>query len=85
MSNPAFEKNPYFSKTPQPSVQPAAGQGYPAGAATATPVRYGADDVANLNYAYNQPAAGPADTGRMTYDDVIMKTAGVLALIVGAG
>jgi uncharacterized YccA/Bax inhibitor family protein len=35
---------------------------------------------------YNQPAAGPADTGRMTYDDVIVKTAACLAvLLVGAG
>jgi uncharacterized YccA/Bax inhibitor family protein len=34
---------------------------------------------------YNQPAAGPADTGRMTFDDVIVKTAACLGvLLVGA-
>ncbi|KQR02235.1 hypothetical protein ASF72_11485 [Arthrobacter sp. Leaf141] len=38
-----------------------------------------------LQDLYNQPAAGPADTGRMTFDDVIMKTAACLgAVIVGA-
>jgi len=39
-----------------------------------------------LQQMYNQPAAGPADTGRMTYDDVIMKTVACLvALVIGAG
>ena len=38
-----------------------------------------------LQQMYNQPAAGPADTGRMTYDDVIVKTASCLGvLLVGA-
>lgn len=38
-----------------------------------------------LQDMYNRPAAGPADTGRMTYDDVIMKTAACLgAVLVGA-
>lgn len=38
-----------------------------------------------LQQMYNQPAAGPADTGRMTYDDVIVKTAACLGvLLVGA-
>lgn len=86
MSNPAFEKNPYFSKTPQPSVQPAAGHGhYPGQATTGTQNPYAGYQVADLERAYAQPAAGPVHTGRMTYDDVIMKTAGVLAVIVAAG
>lgn len=38
-----------------------------------------------LREMYNQPAAGPADTGRMTFDDVIVKTAACLGvLLVGA-
>ncbi|MET3921323.1 Bax inhibitor-1/YccA family protein [Arthrobacter sp. UYEF20] len=38
-----------------------------------------------LQDMYNRPAAGPADTGRMTFDDVIVKTAACLGvLIVGA-
>jgi uncharacterized YccA/Bax inhibitor family protein len=35
-----------------------------------------------LQQMYNQPAAGPADIGRMTYDDVIVKTAACLAVVV---
>jgi uncharacterized YccA/Bax inhibitor family protein len=35
-----------------------------------------------LQDMYNRPAAGPADTGRMTFDDVIMKTAACLAMVV---
>ncbi|WP_284977653.1 Bax inhibitor-1/YccA family protein [Arthrobacter sp. fls2-241-R2A-200] len=39
-----------------------------------------------LQHLYNQPSASPADTGRMTFDDVIMKTVACLvALVVGAG
>ena len=38
-----------------------------------------------LQQMYNQPAAGPAETGRMTFDDVIIKTAACLgAVIAGA-
>ncbi|MFC7404916.1 Bax inhibitor-1/YccA family membrane protein [Georgenia alba] len=39
----------------------------------------------DLEHAYQGPPAAPADTGRMTYDDVIMKTGIVLGLIVLAG
>lgn len=35
-----------------------------------------------LQQMYNQPAAGPADTGRMTFDDVIIKTALCLGTVV---
>ncbi len=31
-------------------------------------------DQQQLEYLYNQPSAGPAETGRMTFDDVIVKT-----------
>lgn len=37
---------------------------------------------AQLQQMYNQPAAGPADTGRMTFDDVIVKTAACLGVVV---
>ncbi|HSU45644.1 MAG TPA: Bax inhibitor-1/YccA family protein [Arthrobacter sp.] len=38
-----------------------------------------------LRQMYSQPSAGPADTGRMTFDDVIMKTGACLgAVLVGA-
>jgi uncharacterized YccA/Bax inhibitor family protein len=35
-----------------------------------------------LQQMYNKPAAGPADTGRMTYDDVIVKTAACLGVVM---
>ncbi len=35
-----------------------------------------------LQDLYNRPAAGPADTGRMTYDDVIVKTAACLGVLM---
>jgi len=35
-----------------------------------------------LRQMYSQPAAGPADTGRMTYDDVIVKTAACLGVLL---
>ncbi|WP_427173910.1 Bax inhibitor-1/YccA family membrane protein [Arthrobacter sp. 92] len=35
-----------------------------------------------LQDLYNRPAAGPADTGRMTFDDVIVKTAACLGVLV---
>jgi uncharacterized YccA/Bax inhibitor family protein len=35
-----------------------------------------------LQQMYNQPAAGPADTGRMTFDDVIVKTAACLGVLM---
>jgi uncharacterized YccA/Bax inhibitor family protein len=35
-----------------------------------------------LQQMYSQPAAGPADTGRMTFDDVIVKTAACLGVLV---
>ena len=38
-----------------------------------------------LQQMYNRPAAGPAETGRMTYDDVIVRTAACLgAVMAGA-
>lgn len=42
---------------------------------------------ADLERSYNMPPAGPAETGRLTIDDVIMKTAFTLGVVVvfGAG
>ncbi|WP_115790055.1 Bax inhibitor-1/YccA family protein [Arthrobacter silvisoli] len=35
-----------------------------------------------LEQMYQRPAAGPVETGRMTFDDVIIKTAACLAVVV---
>lgn len=56
-----------------------------AGFGTAT---YAGQTIANqqqLEHMYNQPSAGPAQTGRMTFDDVIVKTLLCLGVVlVGA-
>jgi uncharacterized YccA/Bax inhibitor family protein len=71
--------------------QPFGQQGYgqqPYGQAPYGQQGYGQQPMTDeqLRQMYNQPAAGPADTGRMTFDDVIVKTAACLAvLLVGAG
>jgi len=62
---------PYPAPSQYPTQYPAPGQ-------------VGADQ---LEHMYRQPAAGPVQTGRVTMDDVIMKTLGLFAIVivVGAG
>ena len=74
MSNPVFEKSPYFSD-PKKGRQP--GQGAPG---TYQP-GVSAQQVAQLEETFAAPAAAPVHTGRLTYDDVIIKTGGLLALV----
>jgi len=89
VSNPVFENSPHFGE--KRGAQRTTPNGYPThpgyspGGATGTmtPPAVGQQQVHDLEYAYQQPAAGPAQTGRMTYDDVIIKTGGLLALVVG--
>ncbi|MHA7280344.1 Bax inhibitor-1/YccA family protein [Arthrobacter sp. MDT2-2] len=53
-----------------------------AGFGTAT---YAGQTLANqqqLEHMYNQPSAGPAQTGRMTFDDVIVKTLLCLGVVL---
>jgi uncharacterized YccA/Bax inhibitor family protein len=46
--------------------------------------QYGAQtaDAATLDQMYDAPSATTADTKRLTYDDVVIKTGGLLALLV---
>ena len=60
-----------YAQPQQGYGQPQQGYGRPGG-------------VEDLERAYGGPAAAPADTGRMTYDDVIVKTGLVLGVIVVA-
>ena len=89
MSNPVFENSPHFGERRQqrattPNGYPAH-PGYAPGAGTTyqQPPMVDPNQVQHLEHSYHQPAAGPAQTGRMTYDDVIIKTGGLLALVVG--
>ena len=109
MSNPVFEKSPYFGENRR-GRQQRTPNGYPAypgytsgtgttyaqsgGRAQYGQAQYGQapygqapygqapDQVHDLENTYQAPSAAPVDTGRMTYDDVIMKTGVVLGVIV---
>ncbi|GAA3797109.1 Bax inhibitor-1/YccA family protein [Cellulomonas soli] len=82
MSNPVFDNSPVFGD-PRKKKRTA---GAPGGA-TMTAGTAGAQvaDAATLNALYDSPAATTRETGRLTYDDVIVKTAGLLALLVVTG
>lgn len=72
--NPVFNNNKSFR---QPARQTDAGS-----IGLAQQNYLSADQLQEM---YNRPAAGPALTGRMTYDDVVVKTLGTLAFVlVGA-
>lgn len=79
--------------TQQPPAYGTAPQGQAGAPAYGTPPQgaqwgqHGAQtaDAATLDAMYQAPAATTADTKRLTYDDVIMKTGGLLALLVVVG
>ncbi|MFV2144717.1 MULTISPECIES: Bax inhibitor-1/YccA family protein [Isoptericola] len=83
MSNPVFSNSAVFGEPRRGAGGTATAPGGPAGQAG----RFGAQaaDAASLQNMYNAPSASPVDTKRLTYTDVIMKTAGLLALLVVVG
>lgn len=96
MSNPVFSRSDVFgeprrtgaagarrggtatypNQTPAYGTPPQAGQ-YGQYGAGQQPV-----DASDLDAMYQSPSATTADTRRLTYDDVIIKTGGLLALLV---
>ena len=82
MRNPVFSSSNVFGEPRR--------TGAPGGATATAPNSYGqygsagpsGMDASQLGAMYDAPSATPADTKRMTYDDVIMKTGGLLALLV---
>jgi len=97
MSNPVFSRSDVFgeprrtgaadarrggtatypNQTPAYGTPPQAGQYGQYGAAGQQSM-----DAADLDAMYQSPSATTADTRRLTYDDVIIKTGGLLALLV---
>ncbi|MHA7985586.1 Bax inhibitor-1/YccA family protein [Rathayibacter sp. CAU 1779] len=72
LSNPAFSRNPAFKpNNPVPG----------AAVATETDALATAEGIQSL---YEAPAATSADTGRMTYEDTIVKTVLLFAVILAA-
>lgn len=89
MGSPVFSRSNAFSPNANPSqlagqgaqgqgAAPQYGQFAPYGAAPAV-------DAATLGSMYDAPSATTAQTRRLTYDDVIVKTAGLLAIVIGVG
>mgnify|MGYP000989203469 CR=1 FL=1 len=62
-----------------PGYGQAPAQGYP-GYGQVSP-----NQVAGLEAQYAAPSATNVDRGRMTYDDVVVRTAGMFAIILGVG
>ena len=74
-----FGQQPYGQ---QPGQQPYGQQPYgqqPYGYAPPTPDQLTPQQLQDM---YAAPAAGPVQTGRVTFDDVIMKTLGLFSLVV---
>jgi uncharacterized YccA/Bax inhibitor family protein len=96
MSNPVFSRSDVFGE-PRRTGAAGARRGGTATYPNQTPAygtppqpgqygQYGAGqqpvDASDLDAMYQSPSATTADTKRMTYDDVIIKTGGLLALLV---
>ncbi|MDR2378856.1 MAG: Bax inhibitor-1/YccA family protein [Bifidobacteriaceae bacterium] len=75
MSNPAFTRSPAFN-----GRAPAPAQANPYAADTST--GYAAPTAQQLGAMYAAPSASPVDTGRLTYDDVLIKSVGMLAVML---
>ena len=69
MANPVFQNDPVFG---DPRRRPAGQR---------TVAAQPAPDAATLEQMYASPSATARDTGRLTYDDVIVRTGGLLALL----
>ncbi|MCL2465942.1 MAG: Bax inhibitor-1/YccA family protein [Micrococcales bacterium] len=100
MSNPVFNNSPVFGDSRNPKVRQGRQQmaadpgwgtpppGYQHGPQyQAAPYGTGAPtmDAASLESMYGAPSATNVQMRRMTYDDVVMKTGGLLALLVIVG
>jgi uncharacterized YccA/Bax inhibitor family protein len=77
--------NPVFDRIEKESRQGYAGFGRGAAPAQQPSAGMAATDAMSsqqLQDLYNQPAAGPVQTKRLTIDDVVMKTIGLFAIVL---
>lgn len=80
MASPIFKRGSEFQPMSGAEAHNAAVNGAPSGAAAAT--MSVAQQNAQLNAQFNGPTATSTDTGRMTYEGVIAKTAGIGILVL---
>lgn len=91
MSNPVFSNNAVFGEPKgRGTAQRTPAYGTPPQGQAPAYGTYGAQgtqavDAATLDAMYDAPSATTADTKRLTYDDVIIKTGGLLAVLVVVG
>lgn len=76
----AYGQAPAYGQQAPAYGQQAPAYGQQAGYGSVPP-----QQVSDLERQYGSPAAGNVDRGLMTYDDVIVRTAGLFAVIVGVG
>ncbi len=77
--------NPAFNRLEKDARSGYAGFTTPGRQAGPPPGPGGTLDHRQLQQMYDQPSAGAVQTGRVTMDDVIMKTLGLFATVVGLG
>ena len=75
--NPVFSRTPEFSRNGYATFDARSGQSATAGATTTD-----AASAQQLEELYAQPSAGALQTGRMTYDDVVMRTAMLFGVLL---
>src|SRR5699024_6727953 len=80
MANPYLTNSPHFGK-----AQPEHGAHFQPGKGSAATIPQGYEpQFESVEKSYYGPDAGPEHTGRMTYEDVIARTGGMLALVVAS-
>lgn len=79
-NNPVFSRMPEFTRGGYATFDARSGAQAGTGAAATTQ----AASAQSLEEMYQRPAAGPVETGRMTYDDVIMRTATLFGVLLVA-
>ncbi|MBO1751957.1 Bax inhibitor-1/YccA family protein [Actinotalea sp. BY-33] len=80
MTNPVFTSSAIFGENRR--GRGAAQQRGPYAASGAGTATMPGQEAGSLEQMYGAPTATSRDTGRLTYDDVIVKTGGLLALLV---
>ena len=79
-------QQPGYGQAPAGYGQAPAGYGQaPAGYGQAGPQSVSPQQLSQLEAQYGAPSATNVDRGRMTYDDVIIRTAGIFAMILVVG
>jgi uncharacterized YccA/Bax inhibitor family protein len=84
-SNPVFDRIERESRNGYAGFGTAPSHPQDVTPTTAAPAAWSAQDQltdSQLQDLYNQPSAGPVQTGRITLDDVVMKTLGLFSLVI---